>query len=284
MAANPSMTRKVIYDFGSNNGDDIPYYLKKADVVVAVEANPMLCERIRQRFSGEIASGKLHMESCVVTTDDSSDQVYFYIHKFNHVLSQFPAPTDDVGAFEKILLPSKSVLDIIAAHGEPYYIKIDIEHYDQAILAALFANDIRPPFISAESHSIEVFSLLVSQGNYRAYKLVDGNSVSTRYKDCSIRVNGSTEQYSFPHHSAGPFGEDVAGDWLNAENFFKLLAYEKLGWKDIHATNIFAPNDDLAPTLGPYVVAAIKDEAMTTLRTALPKPVKQLIKRVLQMH
>jgi hypothetical protein len=46
--------KKVIYDFGSNNGDDIPYYLKKSDLVVAVEADPLLCDHIKTRFSNEI--------------------------------------------------------------------------------------------------------------------------------------------------------------------------------------------------------------------------------------
>ncbi len=42
--------KKIIYDFGANNGDDIPYYLKKAELVVAVEANPSLCQKIEERF------------------------------------------------------------------------------------------------------------------------------------------------------------------------------------------------------------------------------------------
>ena len=37
---------KIIYDIGANNGDDIGYYLKKADQVIAVEANPDLSKRI----------------------------------------------------------------------------------------------------------------------------------------------------------------------------------------------------------------------------------------------
>ena len=49
----------VIYDFGSNNGDDIPYYLKKAEKVIAVEANPLLCKRIQDRFATEMLAGKL---------------------------------------------------------------------------------------------------------------------------------------------------------------------------------------------------------------------------------
>ena len=76
---------KVIYDFGSNNGDDIPYYIKKADVVVAVEANPLLSRQIEARFSREIASGKLILENCVLTVDEQVRDVCFYIHKRNHV-------------------------------------------------------------------------------------------------------------------------------------------------------------------------------------------------------
>ena len=40
----------VIYDIGSNNGDDLRYYLLKANKAVAVEANPMLCEKTSATF------------------------------------------------------------------------------------------------------------------------------------------------------------------------------------------------------------------------------------------
>ena len=53
------MKTKVIYDLGSNNGDDIPYYLLKSDVVVAVEANPILCEQIKAKFKYEIQAGRI---------------------------------------------------------------------------------------------------------------------------------------------------------------------------------------------------------------------------------
>ena len=54
--------KKIIYDIGSNNGDDIPYYLLKSDLVVAIEANPQLCNLINQRFKSEIDEGKLVVE------------------------------------------------------------------------------------------------------------------------------------------------------------------------------------------------------------------------------
>jgi predicted RNA methylase len=43
--------KKIIYDFGANTGGSIPYYLKKADVVVAVEANPQLCAIMEDKFA-----------------------------------------------------------------------------------------------------------------------------------------------------------------------------------------------------------------------------------------
>lgn len=235
--------KKIIYDFGANNGDDIPYYLKKADVVVAVEANPTLCRQIEERFSTAIHDGRLQIENCVLSAGDSQSQVPFYLHKRHHVLGQFPPPNTTVLAdYEKILLPSRSVLDIVRQCGSPYYIKIDIEHYEEPILKALFQHGVRPPYISAESHSIRVFALLAGLGNYSAFKLVDGATIAQKYKNHSIAVNGASERYSFPPHSAGPFGDDIAGEWLNADDLFELLAKVGLGWKDIHATNLIEPD------------------------------------------
>jgi len=231
--------KKIIYDFGANIGDNIPYYLKKADVVVAVEANPALCRMMEARFSRELKSGQLHIENCVLTTN-SEKEVCFYVHKQIHFVSQFPKPTDSyIGSFHQIMLPSLSPATIVNKYGAPFYIKIDIEHYDQAILAGLFQNDIYPQFISAESHNIDIFAMLVACARYNAFKLVDGRSVCEKYKNFSFISNdGNSEIYSFPYHSAGPFGDDVSGNWMPANDFFLLLASEGLGWKDIHATNI----------------------------------------------
>ncbi|MFZ2106739.1 MAG: hypothetical protein WAV18_15435, partial [Roseiarcus sp.] len=134
---------------------------------------------------------------------------------------------------------SLSPITIIRKYGEPFYIKIDIEHYADAILRTLFVNDIYPKFISAESHTIDVFALLVASRRYNAFKLVEGSTVSKKYKNTPFtNKDGVREFYSFPYDSAGPFGKDIDGEWMTADNFFLLLALEGLGWRDIHATNI----------------------------------------------
>lgn len=241
--------KKIIYDFGSNNGDDIPYYLLKSDLVVAVEANPLLCDRIKSRFSKEIAAGKLIVENCVLDVEEASEEVPFFIHKSRDFLSQFPCPDPSIiDEFDQIYLPSKNVIDIIEFYGYPHYIKIDIEHYDHIILRYLFLNDIFPPYLSAEAHTIDVFCLFVAFGGYESFKLVDGATVSTKYKDHTILTNHGPQVYSFPYHSAGPFGNDIRGDWMTRDNFAKLLMFAGLGWKDIHVSSLDAPNFDYAPS------------------------------------
>ena len=80
---------RVIYDVGANNGDDIPYYLSKADLVVAIEADPSLAGGLERRFASAIAERRLIVENCVVTVHDGGVDVPFYLHQGLSVLNQF---------------------------------------------------------------------------------------------------------------------------------------------------------------------------------------------------
>jgi len=247
--------RRIIFDFGANNGDDIPYYLQKAHLVVAVEANPVLANQIRARFADAVAEGRLAVESCALTAATSAESVPFYVHRTDHGWSQFPKPHAKIlGYFEEILVPSVNVVELIRRYGDPYYVKIDIEHYDSAILKSMFQNGIFPPYVSAESHSIEIFALMVALGDYHSFKLVDGRSVPNRYRGAKIKTPNGEVQYDFGQHSAGPFGEDVAGPWMTRNNFFRVLGFAGLGWKDIHVSRVDAPD----PTHAPQPVVSIQ--------------------------
>lgn len=233
------MAQTVIYDLGANNGDDTEYYLKKADRVVAVEANPILCAQMQARFEPEITAGRLVVENAVLTTSPTQRQVTFYIHRTNHVLSQFPPPPPDVAVdFEPVSLPAVLLSELLERHGQAHYIKIDLEHYDAEVLRALFSAKVYPDYISAESHTIDVFRLLVEDGGYRAFKLVEGKSVADRYGQHMILSSFGREVHEFRHHSAGPFGNDIPGSWMTVDAFLHLLRIVGLGWKDIHASRI----------------------------------------------
>jgi FkbM family methyltransferase len=257
------MNSKIIYDLGANNGANIPYYLEKADKVVAVEANPVLCDEIRSRFDAEIECGKLFVENYIITTSSSAaPKAKFYISKGHHVLSQFPKPRN-LHNFEELELPQKSILDLIREYGDPHYVKIDIEHYDAEILKELFSNGVSPPYISAESHDAMIFAIMVAAG-LNAFKLVEGISVSEKYKNHDIK---GTKKYSFPHHSAGPFGDDIDGEWFSAKDFIRILGTQGLGWKDIHATNLVKPRDLRRRDIEPKIILGLIKEYITLLKS-----------------
>lgn len=230
-----SGTGSVIYDFGMNNGDDVLYYLLKCQRVVAVEANSSLCELATKRFQSEIDSGRLVILNVALSEKESSEPLTFYIHKTNHVLSQLPEPDESIrDEFEPVRVPSRTPSSIVREFGPPQYIKIDIEHYDLAVLRELFGAGIFPPMISAESHSIGIFACLVENG-YTKFSLVDGYTVPQVYGNVVISTLRGVRRYSFPEHSAGPFGNDIRAPWEDADTFFMTLAKAGLGWKDIHA-------------------------------------------------
>ena len=225
----------VIYDFGMNNGDDVEYYLLKSHRVVAVEANASLCDLASKRFSREISMGRLKILNVALSDRESAAPLPFYIHKTNHVLSQLPEPDPSIrDEFERVMVPCRTPSSIVQEYGPPLYIKIDIEHYDLNVLRELFAAGIRPPEISAESHSIGIFACLVENG-YLQFALVDGATVHQVYAHRGIYIGQGRRRFSFREHSAGPFGQDIKSPWEDADSFFHTLAAAGLGWKDIHA-------------------------------------------------
>ena len=61
LAEKKSLSRTV-FDVGMNNGDDSAHYLSKGYRVIAIEANPILVRRARERFKTEISSGQMTIE------------------------------------------------------------------------------------------------------------------------------------------------------------------------------------------------------------------------------
>jgi FkbM family methyltransferase len=236
--------KKIIFDFGANRGQNVAYYLERADVVIAVEANLELCKEIRSHFQDEIKEGRLFVENFVLTdtNSDSGTQVDFFIHNKNSVLSQFKKPDleEDFTARKVFQIsPTELVNRFTMGKFAPYYVKIDLEGFDAQVIRNLFLNKIYPVYISAESHSIEVFAAIVESCQYDRFKLVDGSKVP---KKSWQSLDGKL--IPFKSHSAGPFGSDIDGAWLGSNAFFKYLSYENLGWKDIHCSRNQEPYED----------------------------------------
>jgi FkbM family methyltransferase len=228
---------EVIYDFGANRGNNIAYYLLKSKKVVAVEANPALAKVIASRFAKEIAEQRLCVENVVLSEIQHDGEVPFYVHKINSEWSQFPKPqSEQLNDFSVVHLKSRTPAEIVKQHGQPLYIKVDVEHYDEAILRNLAAHQIRPKYLSAEMHSFGPFAQLAANFGYSAFQLLESSQVGLNLKDHVINSLDGQQNYRFEVRESGPFGNDLPGEWLTAEDMAKHLAEVGYGWRDMHAT------------------------------------------------
>ena len=238
--------KKIIYDLGCHNGSNIPYYLLKADLVVAVDANPKLCEAIKYKFEKEIQEKRLIVENCIISHEASGEKKSFYIFEQLDVASTiYPEiklylENKEIkkSDYTKIEVVSKNILDLIYEFGDPFYIKIDLEHYDHIILQEILNNKITPKYISAECHNLEVFNLMTNNDAYNFFKLSKGNDLHLE-KYHIKNLSGLEINYEFPPHSAGPFGDDIKGDWL-PKDIFESHFFLNGGpsWVDIHALRL----------------------------------------------
>lgn len=226
---------KIIYDIGCNSGKNINYYLKKSDVVVAVDANPMLIGEIKEKFKKNIENGNLIVENFVIYNEDAD--VDFFVHKSNDVLSTVLQQESD--EYERIKVPSKKLSELVKKYGNPYYLKIDIEGYDYDCLKDIFQEKIFPDYISVEMNEKkleQLVQLIVDQNQYEKFNIVHECSVCDVYKNVSIKTKElKKELFCFEFHSAGPFGEDIKTEWFDKKDLWWSIEKQGIGWKDLHA-------------------------------------------------
>ena len=223
----------LVYDVGMHDGEDSAYYLAKGFNVIGIDADSFRCDSCRQRFAVEIADGRMRVLNLGVAAEEGVAQ--FYLNTREPAFSTFVEP--DLRADDWVLMsiPVRRLSSIIREYGEPYFVKIDVEHYDHVVLRDLLMSGLRPELISAESHVIDVYCLLVAMG-YVRFRLVDGATLPERFAAHRIRtLDGRQIPYHFKDRSSGPFGEDLLDEWIDKGRCAQELHRRGLGWLDIHA-------------------------------------------------
>jgi FkbM family methyltransferase len=181
--------------------------------VVGIDANPACCGACEIRFAEEIAGQRMRILNTGV--GNRTENLDFHVNKRESQISSFSPRVLGEDEWQVFKVPVRPLTLIIQEYGAPAYVKIDVEHFDHLVLQDLVASGIRPPFISAEAQSIDVFCALVFMG-YERFKLVEGATVGELYCDHTIaRLNQTSTRYSFPPLSSGPFGEDIPGNWID---------------------------------------------------------------------
>lgn len=229
----------LIYDLGMNNGDDTEYYLQRGFRVLAIEANPALCETASRRFASEIAQGRLTILHAAIW--EHSGETTFFVNIDNDHWSSIDikwAGRDDSRCRE-ITVRCVTLPELFEQYGMPHYLKIDVEGVDHVVLEQLGVADEPPRFVSVEDcrFGFDYMRTLAAQG-YNAFKLLDQSTVSG-LRDDSI-------DHAFKPGSSGPFGDDVPGTWMDYPSMVDHYATtvrthegERIAprtrWFDIHA-------------------------------------------------
>jgi FkbM family methyltransferase len=238
-----SMTKNeasdLIYDVGAHKGEDSDFYLKLGYRVVAIEANPVLCEYLKQRFSKEIKDGTFTLIEKAI--GDSEAGASFYVNKKNSAWGTAdPARARSNqrkgAASDKITVQSIRFCDVIDQYGCPFYLKIDVEGADMLCLKALEDVKCYPKYISIESTKTSWLDLLTEfdtfeRLRYTKFKVIDQKTHKNRkFRD----RHGELVSYAFEFGATGPFGQDLDGIWLSKKQAIRkyipiFLLYKTVG-------------------------------------------------------
>ena len=245
------MMPDLVFDIGLNNGDDAAYYLHLGYRVIGVEANPLLAARCSERFASEMRAGRIEVVNAGILRQPG--EFTFYRSLQQDGWSTFePDIHRKPGEWEELKVACITAEQLIANHGQPFFIKVDIEGADFQVLETLTAA-IAPPYISLEINAIDPFlDRLIALG-YTAFKFVDGltfrpappvfdHQVGWRLlrrvgrafppfraimrklpqamrakREWNHPGRYSPDGFSFSDRSSGPFGARAAGAWLKAD-------------------------------------------------------------------
>ncbi len=224
-------------DLGVSEGNDTAYYLAKGFKVLAVEADPETCKKLKTRFSFEIENRSLTLLN-FAASDTFGNEIEFFVHQEHQgVSATFKHQHLDAGYVQRSVT-TINWTTLKAQFGMPRYLKIDIEGAEDLFLRGMIGSDV-PEFISVECHALAPVALLQKLG-YERFKLVDQNPPGG-FKQPSKQVEGHTISWDGFHHASGPFGLDVFDDreWLCFDQFSVAWEVSRAEtyrtWFDCHA-------------------------------------------------
>jgi FkbM family methyltransferase len=224
---------KLIFDVGVCDGADSAYYLTQAERVVGVEANPLACEALRERFAAEIAEGRYVVEEVGVAEEPG--ELVFWVCDDNPHWSSFrrEIASRQGSRHHQVIVPTVRFETLVRKHGVPDYCKIDIEGHDILCLRQL-EPEIAPPYISVEMDHGDDLIAEMRRLDYQGFKIISQRTLSpaspplaslvyalpetiksfVRRADQKFRGRRYDGAWTFPFGASGAFAEKTPGRWL----------------------------------------------------------------------
>jgi len=223
----------TIFDIGLYNGADTEYYLESGYDVVAVEANPTLVRRAEVRFERYIREGRLKLlHGAIGPAGDEPVELFLSEDHpgSSSIRSELVASLQPMGSYT---VPGIRFRKLLARHGTPHFVKVDIEGADRHCILEL-TQDTCPAFLSfelgddceklighAESIGFDRFKI-INQVVFR--ELAEENNIGDRIRRRLVRELGFLNPKSvkragrfFSTGSAGPLPWVSSGSWHSAD-------------------------------------------------------------------
>lgn len=232
------MPSDIIFDIGAFRGEDAEFYLRKGFRVLSVEANPEFADNAKDRNAKELSSGAYTVLNVALSTEEGV--LDFHVHQHPDWSSLVKNWRFTEGTFKTIQIEAIKPERLFEQFGVPYYIKIDIEGLDGAVVDAVCGLKEKPAYVSYEYGKTTTQSAQKLAANgYDKFCLVPQRTLP------SVRLpnpprEGKYVDFTFTLHNSGPFGKEIPGDWVSLagleEKLRTLDTSRGLGeWWDVHA-------------------------------------------------
>lgn len=163
----------MIFDVGAHTGEDTDFYLGKGFRVVAVEANPRLASRLRERFAAELKAGRLTVVEQAVGLH-ARQEISFFVNDDHDDWSSLDPEIASKGVMTvtEVKVSTVTLAQLVAEFGQPYYLKVDIEGADLQVAQSLVALDSLPRYASFEFHDDAIIEALRVAG-YDSFQIIN---------------------------------------------------------------------------------------------------------------
>jgi FkbM family methyltransferase len=184
----------LCFDVGANIGDYTAALLDAGMQVVAVDPQPSALTELRARFAGR---PRVEIEPVAIGEVETTASFYIGVH---HARSSLvPNWGGDKSSAREITVPVTTLERLIERHGQPYYVKLDVEGFETAAVRGL-------------RRKVELISMEYHLKSMDYHAKLDALDHLQQFGNLSVNVLPESEHFMFRDFSPPDLVTSVFGE------------------------------------------------------------------------